>query len=177
MESESVSCADAPQGKLPLSSVDGTVSDVPSERGSEPSKKRKKEPKYRLKTALIAAQVEQIQHLLGLTLEAFEPIKTKKKLAEDVPRVNPMASFFVFWKIYPRQDIQGAAMREWRKLQPDGDTFKAILDDVKKRSTSWEWQKDGGKWIPYAHTYLSGLRWLDKGVVQGQAPARRSTVV
>ena len=172
---ESAISADS-SGQLPLSSTEDSASPAASESGTQPSKGRKKSKRYRLKKVLGSDQVAKLCQIVGYRLEDFEEIKEKKKRAEDQPREPANAAFFVFWNVYPRHDIIGAAMREWKKLAPDGDTVEKILRDVRKRVQSWEWQKDSGKWIPFAHTYLANQRWLDEGVVNNEIIKRRTVV-
>lgn len=150
--------------------------DSASPAESETGTRRKKHKRYRLKKTLGSEQVSKMCQILGLQLEDFEEIKAKKKKPDDQPREPANAAFFVFWKLYPRHDIIGAAMREWKTLSPDGDTLEMILSDVKKRLESWDWKKDQGKWIPFAHTYLRDQRWLDKGVVNNEIIKRRTVV-
>lgn len=167
--------ADVRQETLSLSSTDGTASTVPSETGTPPSGRRRKVKKYKLKKSLTADQVGHLQRILGMEVSDFEEVKERKR-APDEPKAQDNAAFWMFWRLYPRHDIIGAALKAWKALSPDSETVEKILRDVKKRITSYEWQKDGGKYIPYAHTYLNGQRWLDEGVV-GQAAKIRGTIV
>ena len=164
------------QPELPLSSTESSASPVESESGTQPLRGRRKVRKYKLKKSLTAEQVETVRKFLDLSVDDFEEVKEKKKRPEGEPREPHNAAFFVFWNIYPRHDIIGAAMRAWKKLQPDSATVEKILADVKMRCGSWDWQKDGGKWIPFAHTYLANQRWLDEGVVNNEIIKRRTVV-
>ncbi len=164
------------QTSLALSLDGGCASSAASENGTPPSRKRKKVRAYRCKKALTAEQVEHIQRLIGLSVDDFEEVKEKKKRAEDAPREPNQAAFHVFWGIYPRQDVIGAALKAWKNLQPDAATVGMILKDVRERCQSFDWKKDCGKWIPYAHTYLAHQRWLDKGIVHREIITRRTVI-
>ena len=159
-----------------LFSSDGTASTAPSETGTPPSGRRKKVKKYKLKKSLTADQVGHLQRILGLEVDDFEEVKERKK-SPDEPKAQDMAAFWMFWRLFPRHDIVGAAMKAWKDLQPDSDTVEKIVRDVAQRAKSFEWKKDGGRYIPYAHTYLIGRRWLDEGVVGPHAQRKGGVVV
>lgn len=171
----SVVPADRTQSTLPLSSDDDTANSVPSEPGTPASGRPSRKREYRLKKLLTGEQVECLQRIIGMTVADFELVKAKKKPA-DAPREPSGMAFNAFWGVFPRHDAYGAARSEWNKLQPDAATVELILRDVRQRSQSREWQQQGGKWIPFAHTYLKHQRWLDEGVV-GQSALVRRTVV
>ena len=73
--------------------------------------------------------------------------------------------FTAFWETCPRKANKKDALRAWEKLKPGADLQATILADLKKRVLSADWQKDGGKFIPYPATYLNGARWEDQGVI------------
>jgi hypothetical protein len=82
------------------------------------------------------------------------------------------STFNAFWTSYPRRDGKQAAERAWGKLSPDAELKAKILAAVKRASSSPEWRKDGGKFIPYPATYLNGRRWEDQGIVLPVTTAR-----
>jgi len=71
------------------------------------------------------------------------------------------ADFTTFWHNYPKHDGKQAALKAWRKLNPDEDTQRVILADIDRRSRSAGWLKDAGQFIPHASTYLNQKRWED----------------
>ena len=171
---ECVAPVEATQTTSSLFSDSDTASDVQQENGTVRSRRRKVR-KYRLKAALTAEQVAAVQRILGLDLDKFEEVKERKR-APDEPKESANAAFWTFWRLYPRHDIVGAALRAWKKLSPDSETVEKIFRDVKKRCDSADWRKDGGKWIPFAHTYLANQRWLDEGVVNNNIITRRTVI-
>jgi hypothetical protein len=149
---------------------------APLEPGTEPSGKRKRSKKYKLKKILNAFQVSQLQNLMAMTIDDFEEVKPKKTRAEDAPKAPAnMSAFFAFWQLYPRHDNQGAAMKAWRDAQLTPEDVEQILKDVQRRTIGTEWQKENGKYIPFPHTYLFGKRWLDEGIVH-QGIVRRTVI-
>lgn len=63
--------------------------------------------------------------------------------------------FEAFWRYYPR-DFRGSkqkARRAWNKLQPQGDTMKAIANALKRHMKGERWREGVG--IPNASTFLN----------------------
>jgi hypothetical protein len=46
---------------------------------------------------------------------------------------------------------------------------------VERRKQTEEWQRDGGKFIPYAAKYLGERRWEDEPARNGQTPEADET--
>jgi hypothetical protein len=70
--------------------------------------------------------------------------------------------FDQFWLIYPKKKNKGQAERAWVKLNPDEALFAAIIAGVQRAKASYEWQKDGGQYIPYPATWLNAKGWEDE---------------
>lgn len=71
-------------------------------------------------------------------------------------------SFMSFWNAYPRKAARADAQKAWKKLNPNPDLLVSIMAALKSQSQSADWQKDGGKFIPYPATWLNGRRWEDE---------------
>lgn len=69
--------------------------------------------------------------------------------------------FESFWSAYPRKVAKPAALKAWSKAKPTDKQIAAILDDVRNRHNSDEWQKNDGQFIPHPATYLNQRRWED----------------
>lgn len=86
---------------------------------------------------------------------------------EDKPR-PPFPSkrqermFDEFWARYPKKKNKGQAERAWLKLKPDETLFAAILSGLERAKASYDWQKDGGQYIPYPATWLNAKGWEDE---------------
>lgn len=65
--------------------------------------------------------------------------------------------FDEFWSAYPKKVAKEQAKAKWSKLNADDQ--KAAIEDVKVRSGSEQWTKDGGQFIPHPSTYLNQRRW------------------
>lgn len=75
-------------------------------------------------------------------------------------------TFDAFWALYPVKKAKEMAFKAWVKLAPDDDLQDIILKAVALHSTSDEWKRDGGKFIPHAATYLNQKRWEDQLTIQ-----------
>lgn len=71
-------------------------------------------------------------------------------------------SFVDFWKAYPKKVGRSDAQKAWEKLKLDAVLLASILDALKSQALSADWQKDGGKFIPHAKTWINGRRWEDE---------------
>lgn len=67
--------------------------------------------------------------------------------------------FLEFWKIYPRREAKGDALKAWQKLRPPLEKVKATVA-WQRNSTSWT--KDGGQFIPLPASWLNSRRWEDE---------------
>ncbi len=70
--------------------------------------------------------------------------------------------FQKFWESYPRKVAKKRAESIWNRLKPDETLIKRIIADVVVRSSSEDWTKGGGQFIPHPATYLNGERWEDE---------------
>ena len=75
--------------------------------------------------------------------------------------------FDVFWAAYPLKKSKKDARKAFAKVKAPLDMLLAALERQKKTP---DWTKDGGRYIPYASTWLNGERWEDE-VQGGTAPA------
>lgn len=80
------------------------------------------------------------------------------------PEGDSSVEFDSFWTAYPRKVAKQAAIKSWKRLKPSPELKDRILADLRIRSLSPDWLKDGGKFVPNPATYLNGRRWEDEGV-------------
>lgn len=79
--------------------------------------------------------------------------------------------FDSFWKAYPLKKGKQAAVKAWKKLNPDPAFAQKIIDAVLLHARDDEqWTKDDGRFIPHASTFLNGQRWEDE--IKPRATAR-----
>ena len=91
--------------------------------------------------------------------------KTKNKPSNSKKEANTklIELFNEFWTSYPRKQSKKKALEIWiKKIKPSDELFKVIMQSLEQWKKSEQWQKDGGKYIPYPTTWLNGERWNDE---------------
>lgn len=99
--------------------------------------------------------------------EQNETKENKRKQKEQDEQL--MARFERFWSAYPRHVNKQAALKAFKKINPDDAVMEIILREIERQSKSAQWTKDGGQFIPHPATWLNGSRWED------ELPAESST--
>lgn len=67
--------------------------------------------------------------------------------------------FAEFWGAYPKKASKQYALKAWKKLQPDAELHKKIMQAVNAQKQSKQWHRDNGQYIPYPATWLNGGQW------------------
>jgi hypothetical protein len=70
--------------------------------------------------------------------------------------------FEAFWEAYPRKENKRAAQRAWERLSPSQRLQDDIMAAIEKQKQLESWQKENGKYIPHASTWLKNTRWEDE---------------
>jgi hypothetical protein len=79
---------------------------------------------------------------------------------DENPDYVPSIDFDAFWRAYPRKVARKDAEKAWLSVKPD-DRPKIIAAIARAKKCD-DWRRDGGRYIPYAGTYLRGERWNDE---------------
>jgi DNA-binding Lrp family transcriptional regulator len=105
-----------------------------------------------------------LRHLCQDT-SAFMPniIKRTKRTTQSDNKKNTL--FDSFWTAYPKKANKPAALKAFRKANPDEALLAAMLAALAAQKTSEQWQREDGRFIPYPATWLNGERWNDKNEV------------
>lgn len=81
-----------------------------------------------------------------------------------------------FWKAYPprngKRRGKAQAQKAWNKLKPDLPTCRRMAAALESDKQSDEWQRENGRFIPMASTWLNGRRWEDEPVEPEQPAAK-----
>jgi len=77
--------------------------------------------------------------------------------------------FEEFWEAYPRKAGKVAALKAWKRLNPDTGLFSRIMDSIAVAKTTQQWRRENGRFIPNPLTWLNQGRWDD--VYPTQAPS------
>lgn len=72
------------------------------------------------------------------------------------------SSFEAFWRAYPKKNAKTACLTKWKQIHPDQNLLQIIMSALEQQKKSEQWAKDGGKYIPYPHTWLNQGRWEDE---------------
>ena len=65
-----------------------------------------------------------------------------------------------FWRLYPRKVAKASALKAFGRLTKQEQVY--ALDALPKHQSQVDWQKEGGKFIPHAATWLNAKRWEDE---------------
>ncbi len=69
--------------------------------------------------------------------------------------------FDKFWINYPKKRNKGYAKKVWLRIKPSEKLLKIMMDKIMEAKKTHDWQKDGGQFIPYPSSWLSGECWED----------------
>lgn len=83
--------------------------------------------------------------------------RTEQNRTEETKAVSPVG-FTEFWIAYPKKVGKGAAEAAWKKLKP---SLSDVLHAISAQSSSDQWRKDGGQFVPNPATWLNQRRWED----------------
>ena len=93
----------------------------------------------------------------------------KKRTREEKRRVttpiSPNGDFELFWKSYPRKEAKQKASQAFKKLHPANGDVERMLAALEAAKKTEQWQRDDGKFIPHASTWLNGRRFEDEGTL------------
>lgn len=70
--------------------------------------------------------------------------------------------FVRFWKAYPLKKAKQAALKAWKKINPDKQFAETIISAVEKQKRWEDWIRDNGQYIPNPATWLNQGRWEDE---------------
>lgn len=77
-------------------------------------------------------------------------------------------AFTAFWDAYPKKRSKGDAEKAWLKIKPNEQLAARIITAVEQATTSADWQREGGQFIPYPASWLNAKGWED--VLSSKAP-------
>jgi phage replication O-like protein O len=101
----------------------------------------------------------QKSHSSKLTTKSLSKITPTK---ENQKKIYCPENFEPFYKAYPNKKARSAAEKAWAKLNPSPELIQTILNALENQKRSEDWQKEGGKYIPYPGTWINGRRWEDE---------------
>lgn len=69
--------------------------------------------------------------------------------------------FEQFWLIFPRKVAKADARKAWKQTEGIRPDMDILLSKLKLQTMHEDWQRDGGRYIPYPASWLRGERWED----------------
>ena len=81
---------------------------------------------------------------------------------EDTTHSPEADSFDRFWLAYPKHIKRAAAEATWAKLSPGPELVEQILAALEIYKQQESWQKDNGRFIPFAKNWLADRQWEDE---------------
>jgi hypothetical protein len=80
----------------------------------------------------------------------------------ETTALGPPDPFARFWDAYPRKVGKLDALKAWEKLRAPPELIERIIAAVEAQTTSTDWLRDGGRYVPHPATWLNGRRWEDE---------------
>lgn len=105
------------------------------------------------------------ERLEAVQVKADKPVegKTKKEPAPKPKGGKASERYFnEFWAEYPKKRAKQNALKSWQRLAPDKELYAKIMAALTEQKQSAEWQREGGRFIPYPATWLNGGCWDDE---------------
>lgn len=94
--------------------------------------------------------------------ETTQEITTENLQKAIGPSKEELRKHFTrFWQAYPNKKGKEAAWRSWLKLKPDEAFTERIISKVEDYTTTLQWNRERGKFIPYPATFLNHGRYDD----------------
>lgn len=87
---------------------------------------------------------------------------SRKQIEKEFSRFEKNEAFSIFWKAYPRKDSKVPAQRAFEKVCGTDEQLQVLLQAIEKFKRCEQWTRDGGKFIPFASTWLNQHRWEDE---------------
>ena len=75
---------------------------------------------------------------------------------------DPGAFESKFWPAYPRKAAKASAAKAFAKINPDDALLGRMLAALERERRSDQWQREAGRFIPHAATWLNQRRWEDE---------------
>lgn len=86
------------------------------------------------------------------------PSPSPSPISDPDSKIPVLAHFERFWTAYPRKVGKKKALSAF--VRHKCSTFiERILSAIEAQKGGWDWQKDGGQFIPYPERWLNGGHW------------------
>jgi len=106
----------------------------------------------------LSAHTDNRQHLQTTSTNKITP---SRRASRSVPVSEP-TDFADFWDHYPNHKGKEAALKAWRKLNPDTNLIGVMASALAWHRRQPQWTKDRGQFVPMLSTWINGRRWEDE---------------
>jgi hypothetical protein len=145
----------------------------------------------RIDAILASLEPAAMRRVLGHLVEKWGPLRHRMRQALRQTQIDAassaalnangtearsslLASFELFWSVYPKKRNKLQAEAVWLKLKPDQVLAEQIRSSAVAWSSTHEWQKENCKFVPYAERWLRQRRWTEApDAASTQAPLVR----
>lgn len=112
-------------------------------------------------------------------VSSTSPLPIKENYKENYKETPPLPPsqksteiFNQFWAAYPKKKSKGTAIKTWNQLKKTKKLpgIKILLNAIAAQKAGHDWQKQGGKFIPYPSTWLNAYGWDDECVETEKQP-------
>lgn len=104
-------------------------------------------------------QENNINNINNTSINIIPPIIPHRRCIVDK---KGNIQFDYFWKLYPRKEKKSNAKSWFEKNKISDELFSLIISKLELFKKTESWNKDDGKYIPYAITWLNQKRWEDE---------------
>lgn len=101
---------------------------------------------------------------------------TEKRNNDYLRSASAPLDFDRFWKAYPLKKAKQAALKAWKKINPDKQLAETIIAAVEKQKRWEDWIRDNGQYIPHPATWLNQGRWEDEERKSGTSSGKEKVV-
>lgn len=125
--------------------------------------------KTNTKTKTTPTRAREIEKDRESAIEKASENVIEKEIEKDSRQIEKDEAFSIFWKAYPRKDSKVPAQKAFAKLAPSADLLGRIMESLERFKRCDQWTREGGKFVPFASTWLNQRRWEDE-TTPGIAP-------
>ena len=101
--------------------------------------------------------------MVNATCPSATPHDTEEGNKKNKNPLSVSDGFAQFWSLYPKKTAKAAAQKAWDKHHPP---LSKVIETLSWQVECDDWQKEGGKYIPYPASWLNAGQWDDERPVE-----------
>jgi len=107
------------------------------------------------------ANVSECQSDIRKEERGYSDVRNDDIRNDDILITSKM-TFEDWWSLYPKKKEKKKALAAWKKLKPDSVLIDTMIYSLEAHKASYDWIKEGGKYIPYPERWIKNCRWEDE---------------